>query len=212
VTWTGEPEVRVLLVDPTGTLVSSIRPCLERAGCEVVVTGDVDPALGLVDAFMPDVVLVQHGLPSGTGFDVLSAVRSDPRCAGTGVVLVMEDGESAELLTPLDLGADDFLCAPFTPVELLARIQAVLRRRALVTPARVAEARLAAASVRRDPAGATLTDDTPVPAHPLPGPAPSPSTSPTPAGHGITLGAVLGGLGACSSHQADTDPAHDVAP
>jgi CheY-like chemotaxis protein len=146
VTASGVSDVRVLLVDDTGTLASTIRPCLERAGCEVVVSDDVGPALALVDAFMPDAVLVKHHLPSGTAFDLLGSIRSDPRWAGTGVVLVAEDFHSAELLAALDLGADDFLCAPFKPVELVARLQAVLRRRVLVTPVRVAEARLAAAA------------------------------------------------------------------
>jgi CheY-like chemotaxis protein len=153
VTSTNEPDVRVLLVGDSGVLAPTVRRCLERAGCEVVACDDVGPALALVDAFMPDVVLVQRALPSGTAFDMLGAVRSDPRCAGTGVVLVMEDVRSAELLNALDLGADDFLCVPFTPVELLARVQAVLRRRALVTPVRVAEARLAAARTSSDAPG-----------------------------------------------------------
>ena len=153
-TSTNEPDVRVLLVGDSGVLAPTVRRCLERAGCEVVACDDVGPALALVDAFMPDVVLVQRALPSGTAFDMLGAVRSDPRCAGTGVVLVMEDVRSAELLNALDLGADDFLCVPFTPVELLARVQAVLRRRALVTPVRVAEARLAAARTSSDRADA----------------------------------------------------------
>jgi CheY-like chemotaxis protein len=166
VTGNGEPEVRVLLVGSSAELVPSLRPGLERAGYEVVVTDDADPGLALVEAFMPDVVLVEHELPSGTGFDVLRAIRSDPRCAGTGVVVVMGDGHGGDMLTALDQGADDFLCPPFKPVEVLARVQAVLRQRTIATPARVAEARLATAVASRpsSDAGASTGAATAAPA------------------------------------------------
>jgi DNA-binding response OmpR family regulator len=92
---------------------------------EVMFAGDCASGAALVREQTPDLVLLDLGLPDGSGHDVLAAIR--PAWDGPVVMLTARAGE-ADQVRALDLGADGYVAKPFSPLVLLASLQAVLRR------------------------------------------------------------------------------------
>jgi two-component system, OmpR family, KDP operon response regulator KdpE len=102
---------------------------------EVTFAGDGARGLALVRERAPDLVLLDVGLPDGSGHDVLASIRA--AWDGPVVMLTARAGE-ADQVRALDLGADGYVAKPFSPLLLLASLQAVLRRARIAPAARVA--------------------------------------------------------------------------
>ena len=83
-------------------------------------------ACGMIEKDLPDLVILDVMLPEMNGFDVCKAIRRD--YPGLPVIMLTARGEVTDRIVGLELGADDYLAKPFEPRELVARIQAVLRR------------------------------------------------------------------------------------
>ena len=115
----------VLLVADERTLRELLRSCLERAGFTVLSTGSGAEAITLTAAAGPDLVILDLGLP-----DVASeTVAREMRVTGPVPVLMLTARAAQEdRIAGLDLGADDYVIKPFTPRELVQRVQAILRR------------------------------------------------------------------------------------
>lgn len=116
---------RVLIVEDDEVLARVIADNLRFAGYEVSATGDGNEALSRLRVFQPDLVLLDLMLPNRNGFELCPVLRQGGR---TPVVILSARGQKADKLRGLKLGADDYLTKPFDLDELLARIQAVLRR------------------------------------------------------------------------------------
>jgi DNA-binding response OmpR family regulator len=117
---------KILLVDDEPAITGNLAPFLERAGFAVAVAADGEGALRQADSFVPDLIILDVLMPRLDGREVLRRLRQ----AGnwTPIILLTWVGESAERAMALEEGADDYLNKPFDPFELVARIQAVLRR------------------------------------------------------------------------------------
>ena len=117
---------RILLVDDEPAITDNLAPFLERAGFAVAVAADGEAALRQAASFAPNLIILDVLLPKLDGREALRRLRQ----AGnwTPVILLTQVGESAERAMALGEGADDYLNKPFDPLELVARIQAVLRR------------------------------------------------------------------------------------
>jgi DNA-binding response OmpR family regulator len=117
---------RVLLVDDEPVLTDSLRPLLERSGFEVAIAASGEEALRQMAHFGPDLVVLDILMPGMDGREVLRRLRQ----AGnrTPVVMLTKVGDAAERAMTLDEGADDYLNKPFQAQELIARVNAVLRR------------------------------------------------------------------------------------
>lgn len=116
----------VLVVDDDRRLVPLLERGLRFEGFEVACAYSGDEAVNVVAAAVPDLVLLDVGMPGRDGFDVLRELRR--RCDVPVVMLTARD-EVSDKVGALDLGADDYVAKPFAFDELLARIRAVLRRR-----------------------------------------------------------------------------------
>ena len=116
---------RVLIVEDDEALARVIADNLRFEGYEVATTGDGDEALGRFRVFQPDLVLLDVMLPNRSGFDLCGVLRQGGR---TPVMILSALGQKADKLRGLKLGADDYLTKPFDVDELLARVQAVMRR------------------------------------------------------------------------------------
>lgn len=116
----------MLLVEDEPGLVRTLTDRLNAEGYEVRATGDGRQAIAAVEAGGADLILLDVMLPGPDGFAVLREVRS--RGIRTPVIMLTARGEVGEKVTALKLGADDYITKPFRPVELMARIEAVLRR------------------------------------------------------------------------------------
>lgn len=117
---------RILLVDDEPDLLAELKPLLERAGFQVLTAGNGEEALKRITEERPDLVVLDVLMPRLDGREVLRRLRQ----AGdwTPVILLTRVGTPTERAFSLQEGADDYLNKPFEPMELVARIQAVLRR------------------------------------------------------------------------------------
>jgi DNA-binding response OmpR family regulator len=118
---------KVLVVDDEPTIVDVVGRYMERAGYETYRAADGPEALRLADRHRPDLVVLDVMLPGVDGIEVMRQLheRPGPRIA---VILLTARGEESDRLVGLRHGADDYVVKPFSPAELVARVDAVLRR------------------------------------------------------------------------------------
>jgi DNA-binding response OmpR family regulator len=117
---------RVLVVDDDRTVSDVVRRYLERAGYHVTQAGDGAAALAAVARDRPDLVVLDLMLPKVDGLEVCRRLRTDP--GGVPIVMLTALGEEADRVLGLEVGADDYVTKPFSPRELVLRVQSVLRR------------------------------------------------------------------------------------
>jgi DNA-binding response OmpR family regulator len=115
----------VLVVDDEPTIAEVVARYLERAGYESATAGDGLEALRLAAERRPDLVVLDLMLPGIGGLEVLRRLRAD---GGPAVILLTAKGEQDDRVSGLRSGADDYVVKPFSPSELVARVEAVLRR------------------------------------------------------------------------------------
>ncbi len=116
---------RVLVVDDDATVSEVVARYLEHAGFAVTVVADGRVALATALAELPDLVVLDLMLPGMDGLEVFTALRAQ---APVPVVMLTAKGDEADRLAGLELGADDYVTKPFSPRELVLRVQSVLRR------------------------------------------------------------------------------------
>lgn len=117
---------KILIVDDEEAITSNLLQLLVRAGFEVMVAEDGVQGLRLVETHAPDLVVLDILMPRLNGREMLRTLRRQGNW--TPVILLTQIGDSPERTMALSEGADDYLNKPFDPYELIARIQAVLRR------------------------------------------------------------------------------------
>jgi DNA-binding response OmpR family regulator len=117
----------VLVVDDEPTISEVVSRYLERAGYTTRVAGDGHEAIRLAGEDRPDLVVLDLMLPGIDGLEVLRRLREDDRVS-VSVILLTAKGEPTDRVVGLRLGADDYVIKPFSPAELVARVDAVLRR------------------------------------------------------------------------------------
>lgn len=119
-------KIQLLVVDDEPDLLAELKPLLERAGFSIIVASDGQQALTLAKQHHPDLIVLDVLMPRLDGREVLRQLRQ----AGnwTPVILLTRVGSPTERALSLQEGADDYLNKPFEPLELIARVQAVLRR------------------------------------------------------------------------------------
>jgi len=118
---------RVLVVDDEPTVREVVVGYLRRDGHEVVEAADGTRALELLEAEPPDLVVLDMMLPGVNGLDILRRVRST---SNIPVIMLTARAEESDRVAGLELGADDYVVKPFSPRELAARVNGVLRRTA----------------------------------------------------------------------------------
>ncbi|MEX5265230.1 response regulator transcription factor [Kocuria sp. CPCC 205231] len=133
---------RVLVVDDEIDLARLIEGYLRAAGLEVVVRHNGLDAVAAVRTFVPDVVVLDLGLPGIDGIEVCRQLRAFSDCH---VLMLTARDDEVDKIVGLSVGADDYVTKPFSPRELVARVQAMLRRartRPAPTPAPVGQERV----------------------------------------------------------------------
>ena len=116
---------RILIVDDEAAVTDLISYNLQKAGYSVSVAADGREALRLVQQARPDLILLDIMLPEMDGLDVCREIRKVNK---TPIIMITARGEEVDRVVGLELGADDYVCKPFSMRELMARIKAVLRR------------------------------------------------------------------------------------
>jgi two-component system KDP operon response regulator KdpE len=116
---------RVLVVDDEPQILRALRVVLREAGFEAIPAATVSEALDKASVRPPDAAIVDLVLPDGDGVDVTRGLRE---WSEMPIIVLSAVGEEAEKVRALEAGADDYVTKPFGPRELVARLQAVLRR------------------------------------------------------------------------------------
>jgi len=119
--------MRVLVVEDEPSFVEALQVALAREGYEVEVATDGRQGLEAVRAVRPDVVLLDLMLPGLPGLDVLQAIRRE---SVAPVVVVSAKDHESDIVSALELGADDYVTKPYSVRELVARVRAATRRTA----------------------------------------------------------------------------------
>jgi two-component system phosphate regulon response regulator PhoB len=120
----------VLVVEDEPAIAELISIHLRHAGHEAVLAPDAATAQTRVDERLPDLVLLDWMLPGHSGVQLARRWRSEARTRELPVIMLTARVDEADKVAGLDAGADDYLTKPFSPRELMARIRAVLRRKA----------------------------------------------------------------------------------
>jgi two-component system phosphate regulon response regulator PhoB len=121
---------RILVVEDEAAIAELIAINLRHSGHQVTLAGDADQAEIEVDAVLPDLVVLDWMLPGRSGLALARLWRSAARTRAMPVIMLTARSEEADMIAGLDAGADDYLAKPFSTNELMARIRAVLRRKA----------------------------------------------------------------------------------
>ena len=122
--------VNILLVEDEPAIQELIAVNLEHAGHHVIRAGSAESALGIVNNALPDLLLIDWMLPGMSGVALARRMREEDRTRQIPIILLTARGAETDKVAGLEAGADDYVTKPFSPRELLARIKAVLRRRA----------------------------------------------------------------------------------
>ncbi len=130
---------RVLVVEDEPAIAELIAINLRHAGFEVEMAFSAEQAQAAVDAVLPELVLLDWMLPGASGVDLARRWRATPRLRELPLILLTARADEQDKVAGLDAGADDYLVKPFSTGELLARIRAVLRRRAPMASGAVIE-------------------------------------------------------------------------
>ena len=125
-------DTRILVVEDEQPIRDLIAFGLRRAGCDVALAEHSQAALASIGDRRPDIVLVDWMLPDMSGLELVRVLRRDANTRDIPVVMLTARGEEADKVAGLESGADDYVTKPFSARELIARIQAVLRRSAPV--------------------------------------------------------------------------------
>lgn len=119
----------ILAVDDEEDILELIRYNLEKEGYRVSSAVSGEDALAQARAKLPDLILLDLMLPGMDGFEVCKMLKNDAKTTSIPIVMLTAKGEDADIVTGLELGADDYITKPFVPRILIARIRAILRRR-----------------------------------------------------------------------------------
>lgn len=142
--------MKALIVDDDLVLADVISFTLRRAGFEVILANDGKAALERWQAEQPSIVILDIQLPKMDGLEVCREIRAR---SSTPIIMLTVRDTDADVVRGLEMGADDYMTKPFSPAQLVARVQAVLRRSAAAPLPR----RLAAGSLVLNPERHTAT-------------------------------------------------------
>lgn len=121
---------KIVIVDDEEDILELLRFNLVREGYRVIPASTGEETLRLVNSEMPDLIVLDLMLPGIDGLTVTRRLKDNHKTKNIPIVMLTAKGEEADIVTGLELGADDYVPKPFSPRVLVARIRAVLRRKA----------------------------------------------------------------------------------
>ncbi|MFP6806692.1 MAG: response regulator transcription factor [Pseudomonadales bacterium] len=119
---------KIVVVEDEPDILELLSYNLKREGFEVLVALDGAKGMSLIQKIRPDLVLLDLMLPGIGGLDICRQLKADSATQQIPIIMVTAKGEESDLVLGLGIGADDYVAKPFSPKELVARVQAVLRR------------------------------------------------------------------------------------
>ena len=120
----------ILIVEDESAITELIDLTLKRNGHQTICAASAEEAIRLIEHALPNLALIDWMLPGTSGIELIKRLRANKRTQLIPVIMLTAKADEADKLAGLDIGADDYITKPFSPKELIARIKAVLRRRA----------------------------------------------------------------------------------
>ena len=121
---------RILIVDDEPDVLDLVSANLKRAGFDIITAGDGQAALDKARRDQPALIVLDLMLPQMSGLEVCKALKREESTAGIPVIMLTAKAEEIDRVVGLEIGADDYVIKPFSPRELVLRVQSVLRRAA----------------------------------------------------------------------------------
>lgn len=125
---------QVLVIEDDADISELVQYNLERQGYKVHVSGDGEHGLATALQLQPTMIVLDIMLPGISGLKVCQQLKENPKTVDIPIVMLSAKGEESDIVTGLELGADDYITKPFSPNELIARIKSVLRRSQRTAP------------------------------------------------------------------------------
>jgi two-component system, OmpR family, alkaline phosphatase synthesis response regulator PhoP len=122
------PKANILVVDDEEDILEIVGYNLSREGYQVSYAEDGDKALQLARQTLPNLIVLDIMLPGQDGLDICKILKNDTKTAHIPIILLTAKGEEVDMVTGLEVGADDYIVKPFSPRVLIARVKALLRR------------------------------------------------------------------------------------
>ena len=119
---------KILVVDDEEDILDLVRYNLEKEGYRVTGIGTGEEALKSARQIGPDLMLLDLMLPGVDGLEVCKILKNDAETSQIPIIMLTAKGEESDIVTGLELGADDYISKPFSPKVLIARVRTVLRR------------------------------------------------------------------------------------
>jgi len=118
----------ILVIEDEEDIQELISYNLQKEGYRTVVAGSGEDGLKALKDTVPELIILDLMLPGMDGLEFCRFIKRDQKTAGIPVIMVTAKGEESDIITGLELGADDYVTKPFSPKVLIARVRAVLRR------------------------------------------------------------------------------------
>ena len=147
---------RILVVDDDPQIVRLVRSYLEQAGLQVDTVSHGDDVLPALRSRRPDLDVLDLMLPGKDGLEITRLLRADPALAALPILKLTARVDDIDRILGLELGADDYITKPFNPLEVVARVKAILRR-TQTADSTVTEAPLVVGEITLDPAAHQVT-------------------------------------------------------
>ena len=128
------PKEKILVVDDEEDILELLKYNLSREGYKVSCVASGEETLRAARSEVPDLIVLDLMLPGIDGLDVARQLKNDAKTRDVPIVMLTAKGEEADIVTGLELGADDYITKPFSPRVLVARVKAVLRRKVKAPP------------------------------------------------------------------------------
>ncbi len=122
------PKGKILVVDDEEDILELVRFNLKREGYDVIGVETGEDCIRKAKERMPELIILDLMLPGIDGLDVCRRLKNDTKTSHIPVVMLTAKGDESDIVSGLELGADDYITKPFSPKVLIARVKAVLRR------------------------------------------------------------------------------------
>lgn len=123
------PRETILIVDDEEDIIELIKYNLKNEGYDILTAFTGEQAIKIARQSRPDLIVLDLMLPGIDGLEVTRYLKNNDQTKDLPIVMLTAKGEESDIVTGLELGANDYISKPFSPKELLARIRAILRRR-----------------------------------------------------------------------------------
>ena len=123
-------DTTILLVEDEPAILELLEFTLAPKGYQLLRALDANEARAVIRTALPDLVILDWMMPGESGVQLAKSLRADPRTKGLPIIMLTAKADETDKITGLDAGADDYVTKPFSPRELISRVNALLRRRA----------------------------------------------------------------------------------